>query len=138
MTAAGIIKLLGGVRASVFLSLALLLAVATSVQSCRLDRAKARADEWARVADAFQQTNAINVDTIGRLEQANEAWAGIAEQTQRKADQSVAAAEAERDRLAREIDERRQARETIYATDPDAAAWGRARVPARIASQLRK
>lgn len=133
-----LIDLLGGIRATVFAGVALLLLVAFGVQSCRLDRSATSLAKLQADSVLWQQANRDNVKAIGELQAANDAWANAAAQVQERSANAVAAVEAERSRLAGELADLRRERGTIYATDPDAAAWGRARVPARIADQLRR
>lgn len=135
---AALIALLGGFRATVFASVALVLLVAFGVQTCRLDNRTGERDQLQAEATLWQQANRDNLRAIGDLKLANEAWAGLAAAGAEKSKAAVAAVETENRRLAEELSAARRERGTIYATDPDAAAWGRTRVPARIADQLRR
>lgn len=133
-----IIKLLGGVRATVFAGIALILLGAFGVQSWRLNTRTGERDKLHADSVLWQQANRDNMKAIGELRTANDAWANAAEQVKGRSVQAIAAVDAERNRLQGELADLRRERGTIYATDPDAAAWGRARVPARIADQLRR
>lgn len=138
MKLAALIKLLGGIRATVFASVALLLLAAFGVQSCRLDRSATSLAKLQADSVLWQQANRDNVKAIGELKAANDAWAKAAAEVQERSADAVAAVQAERNRLAGELADLRRERGTIYAIDPDAAAWGRTRVPVRIADQLRR
>jgi hypothetical protein len=94
--------------------------------------------EVAAEIGKWRQANEDNQRAIATLTEANHAWAGVADATRAKADKAAAAVEAQREQFARDLEQARRDRGAIYAKDPDAAAWGRARVPARIADQLRQ
>lgn len=88
--------------------------------------------------DAALDANATNLEAIARLTAANTAWAAQAEAKDREAAAAIAALAGERDRLADELERRRQARQRIYDHDQDAAAWARQPVPAVLADRLRE
>lgn len=136
MTAAAILELIGGIRAALFLSLAIVFGAGWGIQTHRLGNAQddlAAADERARVAVA---SNATLRQTIGTLQAANAEWARKNAADLAAADLAVAAVARERDALRIERDKRRAERETVYAHDPSAAAWGRTVVPRGIADLL--
>lgn len=133
-----LVKLLGGVRASVFAGLALVLAIVAVVQTLRVDSRGDTIDGLRAAAVNWKQANRDNVKAIESLRTANAAWAAAADNRTREAIEAVAAAQAERDRLRAELDSRRRERKGIYERDQDAAAWGRARVPDAVARQLRE
>lgn len=132
------LNLIGGVRAAIFLALAVALGATAGVQSARLSSRTAERDTLIAQAATWRQANASNVQAIDDLKKANQAWSSIARDTQTKAAQAVAAAASERDALAKEYDERRRARSELYRDNQDAAAWGRTAVPAGVADLLRK
>lgn len=132
------LALIGGVRAAIFLGLALAALVAVGIQTHRLSERTEERDLLQAQAALWEQANRDNVQAIADLKAANTNWADAA---RAGADKARAAADRladERARHAQELEEARRERGTIYANDPNAAAWGRARVPARIADQLRR
>lgn len=133
-----LIALLGGVRATVFLAVAVLLLAAFGVQTVRLDHRTGERDKLQADSVLWQQANRDNVKAIADLSAANAAWADAARAGQARAEAAAQKIAQEREQHARELEEARNERGVIYATDPNAAAWGRTRVPARIADQLRK
>ena len=140
-----IVTFLGGWRATIFLALAVALGATVMVQSHRLEAAQAEIVErdteisgFKTAIDTYQGAQETNLATIKELRAANEAWATAADARTNRANQAIAAVAAERDALAAELDESRRARKGIYENDPNAAAWGRARVPDRVAAGLRK
>ncbi|MBP7622422.1 MAG: hypothetical protein KA763_00510 [Xanthomonadales bacterium] len=138
MTLKALIALLGGTRAAIFASIALAALLAAGVQTHRLgnrtDTVKlleARALNW-------EAANRDNVTAIAELSSANMRWAGLADKRTQEAAAAATAANAERDRLQAELNQRRRERGFIYESHPDAAVWGRQRVPDSIADQLRR
>lgn len=138
MTGAAIIEMLGGVRATVFAGIAAALLVAVGVQTWRVGGKSDKIQLLEAQAVNWAQANKDNVKAIHNLRMANAAWAGLAESRRKRADDAVAAADAERDRLSAELNERRRDRGIIYERNPDAAVWGRGRVPPAVADQLRR
>jgi hypothetical protein len=134
----GLVALLGGVRATVFAGIALVLLAVCAVQAMRLDRRADQVDTLEVQAALWQQAVTSKDQAISDLKLANEEWKGLAEQRKQAAAAAVESVARERDALAAELANRRRDRGQIYAQDPDAAAWGRTRIPARIADQLRK
>lgn len=94
-------------------------------------------DKNARIS-ALEVANATNLDTIKALEAANRELAEGRATDKAKADAAIKALASERDALAADLAKRRANRETIYRENQDAAAWGRTRVPDRIADGLRQ
>ena len=92
---------------------------------------RAEARQWS-------QANRDNVAAIKDLHDANAAWSGLADAQRARADAAVNDAAAVRDTLQREREQHRRERQSLYAKDPGAAAWGRAAVPAAVADSLRK
>ena len=88
--------------------------------------------------DAALAANKSNLEAIGQLVEANQAWADAAAAKDKETAEAVAAITAERDRLSAELERRRKDRQRIYANDPDAADWARRPVPAAIADRLRE
>lgn len=88
--------------------------------------------------DAALAANESNLEAIGKLAKANQAWADAAAAKDKETAEAVAAITAERDRLSAELERRRKDRQRIYANDPDAADWARRPVPAAIADRLRE
>lgn len=88
--------------------------------------------------DAERSANGSNLETIAKLVAENTAWADAAKVQRATAEKAIAAVAGQRDALARELAQRRKDRGKIYDEDAEAAAWGRARVPDRIADQLRE
>lgn len=138
MNIAAFLKLIGGVRAAIFAGICLLLAASLGVQTVRLDRRTNQRDVLQAQSAVWEQANQDNVKAIADLRNANGTWASLASKTSKKAEQAEATIDGLREQLAKKQEQSRRERGEIYANDPDAAAWGRARVPARIADQLRK
>lgn len=138
MTGAAIIELFGGIRAIVFAAVAFVLFVVAGVQSWRLDLRTDERDDLQKQVALWDAANASNLQAISDLKLANKAWSDLADQRKNEAAEAVKSVARERDALAAELERRRRERGQIYAQDPDAAAWGRTRVPARIRDQLRK
>lgn len=88
--------------------------------------------------DAALDANESNLEAIGQLVEANQAWADAAATKDQEAAEAVAAITAERDRLSAELELRRKDRQRIYANDPDAADWARRPIPAAVADRLRE
>lgn len=88
--------------------------------------------------DAALAANKTNLETIGELAKANQAWADAAAAKDRDAAAAIAAITIERDGLAAELDRRRRQRQEIYANDQDAAEWARRPVPAAVVDRLRE
>lgn len=140
-----IVQLIGGWRATAFLALAVAFGATVMVQSSRLEAAQAKIVErdneisgFKAAIATYQGAQETNLGAIKTLRAANEAWSTAADARNQRADDAVAAVAAERDALAAELDESRRARKGIYDRDRDAAEWGRAVVPARIADDLRR
>jgi hypothetical protein len=138
VTAAAIIELVGGLRAALFLSLAVVLGASWGVQSWRLDNARDGLQAARQTADAAVALNATLRQTVGTLQDANAAWAAKNAADLAAGREAVAAVERERDALQTEVDKRRADRNRLYDTDQSAAAWGRTIVPAGVAAGLRK
>lgn len=138
MTAAAIFELIGGVRAAAFLALFLVAGATAGVQTWRLGNAQDD-NKLLRVAvDSYATAQATNMDTIAKLRRSNEAWAESLRADRAAAEAVLEVVRAERDELARWKDTQRAVRRKIYADDPVAATWGRARVPARVADRMRQ
>lgn len=138
MTGAALIGLLGGVRATVFAAIALILLVVLGVQTWRASEKQERVDLLEAQALNWEQANRDNLQAIADLRKANQAWAGVADARKKQAAKAVETVAAERDALAAELQKRRHDRGIIYRENPDAAAWGRMPVPSRVADQLRQ
>jgi hypothetical protein len=132
-----VIMALGGIRAAVFAAVAAVAIVATGVQSWRLDSAQAGRDEWRRTADSVLAANATNQETIADLQEANRKWSDLWASRQQQA-AALAAVSSERDALKVELARRRANRGALYENEPEAAAWGRTRVPDSVADSLRQ
>lgn len=61
------LAIVGGVRAAIFLGLAVLLAVAVGVQTWRLKSAETEIAKIGRINDTYQYAQDTNLDTITRL-----------------------------------------------------------------------
>lgn len=138
MTIKALIDLLGGVRAAIFAGIALAAILAAGIQAHRLGNRADRVDLLEAQSLNWEAANRDNVIAIAHLRTANMEWAGLADQRTKGAAAAAIAANAERDRLQAELNRRRRERGSIYENHPDAAAWGRQRVPDRIADQLRR
>lgn len=79
-----------------------------------------------------------NLQTIAVLKAKNKEWADAARVQEEQAADAVAAVTRERDALAKELEQRRKNRQVIYEQNPDAAVWGRTRIPDSVAYQLRE
>lgn len=115
------------------LAVALLLAIAVAgLQTCRLHDARA---EIARLAP-FEAAQASQLDTIEQLR------ARLAKLTEERRFErgrlvaAVTAAEARAQAAQDALRTRRDSRETIYASDPDARAWRAAGVPVELLRSL--
>ncbi len=138
MTAAAILELIGGIRAALFLSLAIVFGAGWGIRTHRLGNAQDDLALARQTAETAVASNATLRQTIGTLQAANAEWA-----TKNAADlaagrEAVAAVERERDALQAEVDKRRADRNRLYDNDKTAAAWGRAAVPDAVARSLRK
>jgi hypothetical protein len=133
-----IITLLGGTRAAIFAAIALAAMVAAGIQTHRLGNRTETVALLEAQALNWESANRDNVAAIADLRTANMAWSDLADQRTKEAAAAATAAEAERDRLQAELSQRRRERGSIYENHPDAAVWGRQRVPDRIADQLRR
>lgn len=132
-----VVALLGGVRATVFAGLALALLIAAGVQTWRLREAREDVQHWQLASAAAQEAIATHVQTITDLRGANREWANLAAQKTKEAAAAAEALARERDARARDLEQRRRDRRGTYEQDPEAAAWGRTRVPDAIADRLR-
>ena len=138
MTIKSLIDLLGGVRAAIFAGIALAALFATGIQTHRLGNRTDTVQLLEAQALNWESANRDNVAAIADLRTANMAWSSLADQRTKEAAAAAIAATAERDRLQAELNQRRRERGSIYENHPDAAVWGRQRVPDRIADQLRR
>lgn len=138
MTIKALIDLLGGVRAAIFASIALAALLAAGIQTHRLGNRTDTVKLLEAQALNWESANRDNVAAIADLRTANMAWASLADQRTKEAAAAAIAATAERDRLQAELNQRRRERGSIYENHPDAAVWGRQRVPDSIAEQLRR
>lgn len=138
MTIQALIDLLGGVRAAIFASIALTAILAAGIQTHRLGNRTDAVKLLEAESINWEAANRDNVTAIAELSAANMSWAGLADKRTQEAAAAATAANAERDRLLAQIDLRRRERGSIYESHPDAAVWGRQRVPDSISEQLRR
>ena len=138
MTIQTIIAALGGTRAAIFASIALLALLATGIQTHRLGNRTDTVQLLEAQALNWESANRDNVAAIADLRTANMAWSDLADKRTKEAAAAAIAATAERDRLQAELNQRRRERGSIYENHPDAAVWGRQRVPELVADQLRR
>lgn len=132
-----VVALLGGVRATVFAGLALALLIAAGVQTWRLDRVQKDRDHWVAASAAAVEANKATMQTIADLRTRNEEWARMATESAKKAAAAADTLARERAERAKALEQFRRDRRNIYENDPEAAAWGRTRVPDAIADRLR-
>lgn len=137
MTIKALIDLLGGVRAAIFASIAMAALLAMGIQTHRLGNRTDAVKLLEAQSINWEAANRDNVTAIAELSAANMSWAGLADKRTQEAAAAATAANAERDRLLAQLDQRRRERGSIYESHPDAAVWGRQRVPDSIADQLR-
>ena len=133
-----VVALLGGWRATVFAGLALLLLAAVGVQTWRLDRVQKDRDNWVAASAAAVEANKSAMQTIADLRARNEEWARMAAESAKEAAVAADTLARERAERAKALEQFRRDRRNIYENDPEAAAWGRTRVPDRIAASLRE
>jgi hypothetical protein len=138
MTLQAIIALLGGTRAAIFAMIALVALAATGIQTHRLDNRIDTVKLLEAESINWEAANRDNVAAIAELSAANMNWAGLADKRTQEAAAAATAANAERGRLLAQLNQRRRERGSIYESHPDAAVWGRQRVPDSIAEQLRR
>lgn len=132
-----VVALLGGVRATVFAGLALLLLAVAGAQTWRLDRVQKERDNLAAASAAAAEANKAAMQTIADLRARNEEWARMAAESAKKAAAAADTLARERAERAKALEQFRRDRRNIYEHDPEAAAWGRTRVPDAIADRLR-
>ena len=140
-----IIQALGGLRATVFFCVAGVALIATGVQTWRLDRAQDAEQEARDDAAAAETRAAILVDvnqsnakTITDLREANAEFARVCSFDPKAAEGAASTAAQHRDALPADDQRRQEEREREYGTEPTAAEWSRAAVPAGIADRLRR
>lgn len=137
-----VLRKLPGAWQAALITLVLVLVAASGLYALgRAHEAQAHAGEIDALQlrlDAALDANESNLEAIGQLTKANQAWADAAAAKDKETAEAVAAITAERDRLSAELERRRKDRQRIYANDPDAADWARRPVPAAVADRLRE
>jgi hypothetical protein len=108
----------------------------SGLQTWRLSSARAEVRELQDQAAQTAMLRALDDATIRDLQAANQRWADSLRAGETAAADAVARVEAERDRLARELNAERRRRAEIYKEDADARAWSDAAVPAAVARGL--
>jgi hypothetical protein len=132
-----IVAVLGGVRASIFALIAVLLLLACWVQERRLTAAQQTVAELTRDNVLFKDANKTNVETIARLRFANEEWERQAHVRSNTAAASIKRLYIAQEKTQAELAAEKAKRLEVYRENPNADAWGRARLPDRIADSLR-
>lgn len=138
MTFAAIVKLLGGVRATIFAALCVALGATAVIQSARLKSAQNEAVKFEVAVSRFQDAQTTNLATIDELLVTNKAWAQKCALDPTAASEAAAATEQASGALPADDQRREAERERLYVNDQPAAAWGRQRVPAAAADRLRR
>lgn len=136
MTAAALLKLLGGVRAAIFAGLLVLAAAGAGVQTWRLHSAQTReAMLQAAVAD-WRAAQTTNLGTIDALRARLQALAAARRAERKQQAEAVARAMNTAQALQRDLDTRNAELEALHARDPEARRWGAVPVPAGVLRQL--
>jgi hypothetical protein len=123
-----IARLLGGLCAA--------LALAAGVQTWRLHSAQADVDRLQSEAATFAGLRALDSAALTALREANAKLADAVRADETEAAAAVTRLQAERDRLAADLDRERKRRADIYQGDADARAWSGTAVPAAVARSL--
>lgn len=123
-----IAKLLGGV--------ALLAVLAAGVQTWRIDRLQDSAEESRERIAELELLRRADGGVIADLREANRSLADAARADETAAAEAAARLQAERDRLAADLERERKRRADIYRSDTDAKSWADAAVPAAVARSL--
>lgn len=130
------IALVGGKRACVWLTWALLATAVAGIQSCRLDTAQEK-NKTAKVdVKNLTDANESNVKAIALLRTANARWADAYDYDLQANETAIIGLRKDNETLTRGLAAAAAEREAIYAKYPKARAWGRTGVNARIADSL--
>lgn len=123
-----IARLLGGLCAA--------MALAAGVQTWRLHSEQAEVKRLQSEATTFAGLRALDAAALTALRDANKRLADAARADETKAAEAAARLQAERDRLAADLDRERKRRADLYRSDTDAKTWADAAVPAAVARSL--
>lgn len=121
-------RLLGGLCAA--------LALAAGLQTWRLHSAQAEVDRLQSEAATFAGLRALDSAALTALREANAKLADAVRADETAAAAAVTRLQAERDRLAADLERERKRRADIYRSDTDAKTWADAAVPAAVARSL--
>jgi hypothetical protein len=118
------------------LALAGVLALAGGVQTWRLHSAQADVERLQGEASTFAGLRALDSAALTALREANAKLADAVRADETEAANAVTRLQAERDRLAADLDRERKRRADIYRSNPDAKSWADAAVPAAVTRSL--
>lgn len=110
--------------------------VTSGVLAWRLSDARADIREMQDEAARTAMLRQLDEATIRDLQAANQRWADSLRAGQTAAIEAVARVEAQRDKLAADLERERRRRAEIYKEDADARAWSDAAVPAAVTRSL--
>lgn len=136
MSAAVLLEIIGGVRAAIFAGFALALAVLSGVQTMRLHSARTAVAELKAENAAFDSAQSANLSAIDALKKRIEDMVKEREVEQKRSALAVAAVMIEMQNAQLTADKRKRELESIYARNPNAAAWAAAGVDADVLRQL--
>lgn len=136
MSAAAFLEIIGGVRAAIFAAFALALAVLSGVQTWRLHTVQVTVAELKEKNTAFESAQTANLSAIDALKARIETMVKERQVEQKRSALAVAAVMIEMQNAQLTADKRKRELESIYARNPNAAAWGAAGVDADVLRQL--
>lgn len=136
MAAAAIVKALGGVRGTIFFTVAALALIGLFVQSVRLGNAQDENKLLAGAVTGYEQAQKVNLGTIGTLQGKIEAMVLQRKLDKDAANRAVSAAIAANDATARELANTTRELNDVYAKIPSARAWGAVGVDASVLDKL--
>ncbi len=123
-----IARLLGGLCAA--------LALAAGLQTWKLSEARGDVKRLQDQAATFDGLRALDSAALTALREANAKLADAVRADETEAAAAVTRLQAERDRLAADLERERKRRADIYRSNPDAKTWADAAVPAAVARSL--
>ena len=133
---AGAVSLIGGVRATCWLALALVGWSWWAVQTWRLNDAREDAMAYDKAINTFELVQAQNLATIGVLQQRYSALVESRKLDKDEATEAAARASAQARRIQNSLKRTQQELANVYRKYPAARAWGNQGVDADVAGHL--